>query len=100
MTWQYIPEFCLTWGFTFSRLLISTCAFSPSGGTETELAELGSQVAVQALDVERHMLVQHIVHQQDARHDDHLPQPLLVALMRSPAPLPDHAARRSEAKPH
>ncbi len=38
----------------------------------------------------------------DSRQDDHLPQPFLVAMMRSPAPtrLPNHAARRSEAEPH
>ena len=44
---------------------------SRSGGTETELADLEPLVAVQALDVEHHMPVQHIVHRQDTRHDHH-----------------------------
>jgi hypothetical protein len=44
-------------GFHLSWLLISSCVFSRSGGTETELADLGPLVAVQALDVEHHMLV-------------------------------------------
>jgi hypothetical protein len=42
---------------------------------------------VQALDVQRHMPVQHIIYRYDPRHDDHLPQPFLVAMMRSPAPI-------------
>src|SRR5215471_18545309 len=48
------------------------------------------------------MPVQHVIHRYDPRHDDHLPQPFLVAMMRSPAPIrtPNHAAWRSEAEPH
>jgi hypothetical protein len=42
---------------------------------------------VQALDIQHHMPVQHAIHRYDPRHDDHLPQPLLIAMMRSPAPM-------------
>jgi hypothetical protein len=57
---------------------------------------------VQALDIQRHMPVEHVIYRQDTRHDDHLPQPLLAAMMRSPALTrhTNHAARRSEAEPH
>jgi hypothetical protein len=39
--------------FHLSRLLISSCVFSGSGGTETELADLGSLVAPGELPAER-----------------------------------------------
>ena len=56
-------------------------------GTGLQDRHVGVEVdPVQALDVQRHMPVQHVVHRYDPRHDDHLPQPLLVAMMRSPAP--------------
>jgi hypothetical protein len=50
----------------------------------------------------RDIPVEHVIDRQDTRHDNHLPQPLLVAMMRSPAltRTPNCAARRSEAEPH
>ena len=56
---------------------------------------------VQALDIQRHMPVQHVIHRHGPRREDHLPQPILLAMMRSPAPmqLPDHAAWRL-GEPH
>ena len=72
-------------------------------GTGLQDRHVGVEVdPVQALDIQRHMPVQHVIHRHDPSHDDHLPQPLLVAMMRSPAPtrMPNHATRRSEAEPH
>jgi hypothetical protein len=72
-------------------------------GTGLQDRHVGVEIdPVQALDIQHHMPVQHVIHRYDLRHDDHLPQPLLVAMMRPPAPmrLPNHATRRSEAEPH
>ena len=62
-----LPEMLSDLRFHFSWFLISSCVFSRSGGTETELADLGPLVAVQALHVEHHTPVQHIIHRQDTR---------------------------------
>jgi hypothetical protein len=72
-------------------------------GTGLQDRHVGVEIdPVQALDIQHHMPVQHVIDCYDSSHDDHLPQPLLVAMMRSPAPmrLPNHATRRSEAEPH
>ncbi len=41
VTWQHSPEMLADLPFHLSRLLISSCVFSRSGGTGTELADLG-----------------------------------------------------------
>ena len=50
-------------------------------GTGLQDRHVGVEVdPVQALDIQHHMPVQHVIHRYDLRHDDHLPQPLLVAM--------------------
>jgi hypothetical protein len=45
VTWQHSPEMLADLRFHLSWLLISSCVFSRSGGTETELADLRPLVA-------------------------------------------------------
>ena len=44
VTWQHSPEMMPDLRFHLSWLLVSSCVFSGSGGTETELADLGPPV--------------------------------------------------------
>lgn len=53
VTWRDFPETLADLWFNLSWLLISSCVFSHSGGTETELADLGPLAAPGGLPAER-----------------------------------------------
>jgi hypothetical protein len=53
VTWRDSPETLADLRFNLSWLLISSCVFSRSGGTETELADLGPLAAPGELPAER-----------------------------------------------
>lgn len=53
VTWRDSPETLADLRFNLSWLLISSCVFSHSGGTETELADLGPLAAPGELPAER-----------------------------------------------
>jgi len=48
VTWWHSPQTLADLRFHLSRLLISSCVLSRSGGTETELADLGPPVGLQS----------------------------------------------------
>ncbi len=53
VTWRDSPETLADLRFNLSWLLISSCVFSHSGGTETELADLGPLAVPGELPAER-----------------------------------------------